>query len=127
MEGGHILEECLSKSKLEIQSNFDFFFELLEKHMFIEEKAIFTQEKQDDIIELSNIIARLFKEHDEIQNLLKNMKKAIKKGREFDFKGFKETLLNHKNYEDETVYPKLDKELDETSKEEIIGRINEIT
>jgi len=95
--------------------------------MFIEEKAIFTQEKQDEINELSQIITGLFKAHDRILAMVKDMRKAIKKGRDFDFIGFKEMLLDHKNYEDETVYPKLDQELDEATKEAIIVRINEIT
>ena len=50
--------------------------------------------------------------------MLKDMKKAIKNGRDFDLQSFKEMLLNHKNYEADTFYPKLDQELDEDTKEE---------
>jgi len=54
------------------------------------------------------------------------MKKSFKKKKAFDFQGFKELLMKHKDFEDEKVYPKFDQELDEADKRIIIYRINDI-
>jgi hemerythrin len=120
------LEDSLGKSTLEIKITFDSFLWELEKHLFTEEKAIFTQYESEDVTEISRIIAGLFKEHDKILAKLKDMRNAIKRGRDFDFLSFKEMLLIHKNYEADNFYPKLDQELDEDTKEKIVSRINEI-
>ncbi len=122
----HDLEESLGKSKVEVKQKFDKFVWELEKHIFTEEKVLFNQYKPDDVSEVARIISVLFNEHDKILAQVKDIKKAIRKERIFNFQGFKEMLMSHKDYEDEKVYPKFDRWLDEDTKKEIVSRINEI-
>lgn len=98
----------------------------LEKHLFTEERAIFTAYEPEDETEGYAMIPELIKEHNEIFDKLKVMKKSIKKRKTFDFHGFKKLLTKHKDFEDEKVYPKFDQELDEAEKKIIIHRINDI-
>ena len=65
-------------------------------------------------------------QHQNILKELKIFKLYIKKKKTFDFEGFKEMLMNHKNFEEANLYPKLEKELPESEKKLIIKRINDI-
>ena len=49
-----------------------------------------------------------------------------KKRRISGFYDFKKFLISHKKYEEKELYPKLDKELKDVEKKQIIKRINEI-
>lgn len=98
----------------------------LEKHIFIEEKAIFTSYEPENIAKDFAMIPELIKEHNIILNKLIVTKKEIKKKRTSNFQEFKDMLIKHKNFEEEKVYPKLDQVLDESEKKIIIKRINEI-
>jgi hypothetical protein len=97
-----------------------------EKHIFTEEKAIFTQYNPEDVVQGYEMVPELMKEHGELLNLLKKIKKDIKKRKTSGFQGFKKKLLEHKNFEEVNVYPSLDQELDESDKKIIIDRITEI-
>ena len=120
------LEKTIGQEKSIIMKTFHDFLWELEKHFFTEEKAIFTTYEPEENTEGHAMIPELIKEHNEIFDQLKIMKKRIKKDEEFDFKEFKILLMKHKNFEDEKLYPKLDLELDESEKRRIIRRINEI-
>lgn len=105
---------------------FDKFDWTLEKHFFTEEKAIFTSYEPENVTTGYAMLPELIKEHNEILNKLRVMRRNIKKRRPFDFYDFKVMLMNHKKFEEKEVYPKLDQELDESEKKVIIERINEI-
>ena len=105
---------------------FDKFEWNLEKHIFVEEKVIFLSFEQEYESESYDMIPKLMKDHNEILNQLKSIKKSIKKQKSIDFQEFKEILINHKNFENEKVYPQFDQELNKSSKKVIINRINEI-
>jgi hemerythrin-like domain-containing protein len=99
----------------------------LEKHVFVEEKAIFTTYNPEDVTEGYKMLPELTKQHNIILNKLSNMRQDILKRRSIqDISGFKEFLTRHKNYEEQEVYPQLDEALDESQKKIIIDRINEI-
>jgi hemerythrin superfamily protein len=98
----------------------------LEKHIFTEEKAIFTQYSPTDVTEGYAMVPTLIKEHNVILNKMDLLRKDIMKQRPIDFYAFKELLINHKNFEEEKVYPQLDQELDEIQKQRIVDRIKEI-
>ena len=98
----------------------------LEKHIFTEEKAIFTQYSPTNVTEGYAMVPNLIKEHNVILNKMDLLRKDIIKQRPIDFNSFKELLINHKNFEEEKVYPQLDQELDEIQKQRIIDRIKEI-
>lgn len=99
----------------------------LEKHLFVEEKAIFTIYNPEDVTEGYKMLPELTKQHNIILNKLSNMRQDIRKRRPIqDIFSFKEFLTRHKNYEEQEVYPQLDEALDESQKKIIIDRINEI-
>ncbi len=119
-------EKSIGQNEQTMMKAFNAFLWELEKHFFTEEKAIFIAYEPEDENEGYAMIPELIKEHEEIFDRLKVMKKSVKKKKVFDFQGFKELLKKHKDFEDEKVYPKFDQELDEEEKRIIIHRINEI-
>ena len=99
----------------------------LEKHIFIEEKAIFTSYNPDDIINGYKMLPELTKQHNYIINTLNNWREDIRKRRNItDVYSFREFIIKHKNFEEEKVYPKLEESLNEDVKQQIIAKIKEI-
>ena len=121
------LEQNIEKDAPKVAESFDRFEWNLEKHIFIEEKAIFTSYNPEDIIEGYKMLPELTKQHNILLNKLDLMRKDVRKKRDIsDITSFKEFLLNHKNFEEKNVYPKLNESLDEKQKRLIIKRVNEI-
>jgi hemerythrin superfamily protein len=99
----------------------------LEKHIFVEEKVIFTNYNPEDVTEGYRMLPELTKQHNFILNQLSNWRKEIVNKRKIDgFFKFKKALVNHKIFEENEVYPKLDQTLNESDKKLIIDRLNEI-
>ena len=119
-------EKSLVKDKKTIMSAFNEFVWGFEKHLFTEEKVLFISYDPEDKKEGYVFVPKLISDHNKLLDRLKTIKKNLKHNKVFDFNGFKELLLEHKNFEDESVYPVFDQELDESEKEIIVKRINEI-
>lgn len=128
------IEDLINKLEEETKNDFDsmekafikFEWEL-EKHIFTEEKAIFTSYNPEDIIEGYKMLPELTKQHNILLNKLDLMRKDIRKKRSIsDINEFKEYLLNHKNFEEKDVYPKLNESLPDEQKRLIIEKINDI-
>ncbi len=99
----------------------------LEKHIFTEEKAIFTSYNPEDVIEGYKMLPELTKQHNFIINTLNNWRDDIRKKRTLsDVYSFKEFVMRHKDFEEEKVYPQLDEGLSEEQKRHIVAKINEI-
>ena len=99
----------------------------LEKHIFTEEKAIFTNYNPSDVSEGYKMLPELTNQHNYIVNKLNNWRNDIKNKKMLtDVYSFKEFLVNHRKFEEETVYPKLNEFLSEEEKRHIIAKINEI-
>jgi iron-sulfur cluster repair protein YtfE (RIC family) len=98
----------------------------LEKHFFVEERAIFTSYNPDHVDEGYRLFLDLAKQHTKILEELAVLKKNIQKDITPDFTNFKSMLIKHKNHEEKNIYPVLDREIDEGEKRFIIERINEI-
>jgi hemerythrin-like domain-containing protein len=99
----------------------------LEKHLFVEEKAIFTTYSPEDVTEGYKMLPELMKQHNVILNKLSNIRQDVLKRRPIqDISSFIDFLTRHKDYEEREVYPKLDEALGESQKKFIIDRINEI-
>ena len=118
------IEKLLSEFKLSIGSpeaekRFDGFKWELEKHMFIEERAIFTFVKPEDNEDFA-AIPKLKREHDEILDLMESIEKDTK---EEDVSKLQNLLMKHKTFEDEVLYPKLDVELNAEQKKIIVDRL----
>lgn len=121
------LERNIEKEYPAVTELFNKFEWNLEKHIFIEEKVIFTSYNPDDIINGYKMLPELTKQHNVILNKLDLFRKDVRKKRKItDINGFKEFLLNHKNFEEKNVYPKLNESLDDQHKRLIIKKINDI-
>jgi hemerythrin-like domain-containing protein len=128
------IEELLNQ--LEEKSNEDFesmkktfikFEWELEKHIFTEEKAIFTSYTPEDTSEGYKMLPELTKQHNFILNKLNNWRKDIRNKRMLsDIYSFKVFITKHRNFEEEKVYPMLDQSLTEEEKKHIESKINEI-
>jgi hemerythrin-like domain-containing protein len=105
---------------------FDTFAWELEKHIFIEEKAIFSSYKPTNIVEGYKMVPELIQQHNDILNRLRVMRKDLMWQRPVNYTQFKEIIMVHKTFEEASLYPKLDQELDDVQKQEIIKRIREI-
>jgi hypothetical protein len=95
----------------------------LEKHFFLEEKAIFTFINTDDQ-ELYETSEKLLNEHRKILDTLNLLETDLISGKETDLDELKKRLIAHRDIEDDEFYPKLDIELDEQKKREIFNRIS---
>jgi hemerythrin-like domain-containing protein len=99
----------------------------LEKHIFTEEKAIFTSYAPENISEGYKMLPELTKQHNFILNKLNNWRKDIRnKNMISDIYSFKIYIIRHKNFEEEKVYPMLDQSLTDEEKRHIESKINEI-
>ena len=73
------------------------------------------------------MLPELTKQHNFILNQLSNWRKDLVNKDKIDgFYKFKKVLINHKIFEENEVYPKLDQSLADSDKKLIIGRLNEI-
>jgi hemerythrin superfamily protein len=126
-----LIDNLDKKNKLDYESMREAFnkFEWeLEKHIFTEEKAIFTSYNPKDITEGYKMLPELTKQHNYIINTLNNWREEVRKKRILtDIYSFKEFIIKHKNFEEEKVYPKLDESLNDDVKKSIIAKINEIS
>lgn len=95
----------------------------LEKHFFLEEKAIF-QLHYSKNEESNKIKDKLKKEHDELLEKLGEIGENIKNKKKVDFFEFRKLLLKHKDFENVTFYPRLDNELDDSRKKMICERLS---
>ena len=99
----------------------------LEKHIFTEEKAIFTDYDPSNVLEGYKMLPELTKQHNYIVNTLNNWRDDIRNHRNIkDVYSLKEFLSKHRDFEEEKVYPKLDEALNEEQKRNIMAKINEI-
>tara|TARA_Y100000034_G_scaffold44576_1_gene54708 strand:- start:5592 stop:6014 length:423 start_codon:yes stop_codon:yes gene_type:complete len=93
----------------------------LEKHFFMEEKAIFSFDIKEQ--ETSAMLADVMEEHIQILDMLKEIEAKLLKKEDIDLSKLKEFHTKHKNFEDQTLYPKLDEVLSDEQKEQIIERV----
>jgi hypothetical protein len=97
----------------------------IEKHFFVEEKAIFTF-SQDISGGIVSDVFRLLDEHGRILNLLKDAEDGPKENTLFVFFKINKLLKSHEKLEEEKFYPELDQRLNDQQKEELIERIKEV-
>jgi hemerythrin-like domain-containing protein len=121
------LEEATKEDFESMVKAFNKFEWELEKHIFTEEKAIFTSYNPEDVIEGYKMLPELTKQHNYIINTLNNWRDDIRKKRTLsDVYSLKEFIIKHKDFEEQKVYPKLDEGLNEEQKMKIVSKINEI-
>ncbi len=94
----------------------------LQKHFFIEEKAIL-QLKYFEKEETNLIKNQLKGEHVILEQELDKLEENLEKNQELDLSEFKDLLTRHRNFEDDILYPRLDRELDLAKKMRILEQI----
>lgn len=123
----HDFKEKSSKQDADLMPSFHRFEWALEKHLFAEEKAIFTMYTPEDVQEGYKMLPELTKQHNVLLNKLSLIREDIRKKHiPKDLTSFSELLLSHKNYEEEHLYPKLDDALSDVEKKSVIDKINDI-
>lgn len=98
----------------------------LEKHFFVEERAIFASYKPEEPDKEYEYFSDLMNQHTEILEKIESLRKKLQTRKPFDLSEIKKLLVKHKTFEEKHVYPILDQEIDEGEKRFIIERINEI-
>jgi len=120
------VEKSIGMELISTMKVFDTFEWELEKHIFIEEKAVFSSYKPTNIVEGYKMVPELIQQHNDILNRLQVMRKNLMWQRPVHYDEFKELIMAHKTFEEVSLYPKLDQELDASQKEEIMKKIREI-
>jgi len=125
-----LIDDLEKKSKMDfdaMQESFNKFEWELEKHIFTEEKAIFTNYSPEDVTEGYRMLPELTEQHNFIVNKLNNWRDDIRRRKMLtDVYSFKEFLVNHRRFEEEKVYPRLDQSLSDEEKRHIVAKINEM-
>jgi len=121
------LEKDMDKDFKTMKKSFHNFEWELEKHIFIEEKAIFTYYSPTDTSYGYKMLPLVTKQHNYILNMLNNWRKDIVKNHFIsNITELKEFIIKHKEYEEKELYPKLDESVDENEKKHIIDKIGQI-
>lgn len=127
------LMNYLKDVKNNLESDFEVLLKLfntfewnLEKHFFVEERAIFTSYNPDYIEDGHQLFTNLSKQHTTILEKVESLRKRLRMGKSIDVSDLEEILLKHKTYEEKKVYPVLDFEISEGEKRFMIERINEV-
>jgi iron-sulfur cluster repair protein YtfE (RIC family) len=122
----HDVEASMNIELVSLLKVFDTFEWALEKHIFTEEKAIFTSYSPKNITEGYKMVPELVQQHNDLLNRVRLMRKELMWNRPVQFHEFKELINAHRAYEEQSLYPKLDQELSDSQKQEIITKIREI-
>ena len=117
-------DEAKEKSSRAVSSLYDLTWEM-KKHFFAEENAIFDFLPLKSM-EIFNIINALKEEHIIMLNDLKKFSDNLARITDDEIENFYQLLENHRKIEEKNLYPRLDKELRDIQKKQIISRINEI-
>jgi hemerythrin superfamily protein len=121
------IQSNINKDFKSLQKSFNEFDWKFEKHLFVEERAIYSSDAPIDIVKKYPIILELFEEHIVLLDILSEIKRDLLRNQTVDISKFIRLLKNHKDFEEENVYPRLDKELNESQKNLIFMKINEIS
>lgn len=100
----------------------------LEKHLFMEERAIFTFLRHEDNEDFA-AIPELKKDHDMILEKMDSIEEGLRKKQNLteDVTDLCNILIKHKSFEDDKIYPKLDAELNDKQKKEILERLKDFS
>ena len=120
-------EENSKKGYNAMKKSFNRFEWKLEKHIFVEERAVFTEYLPKEESEGYKMLPVVTKHHDFILNKLNKLRNDVQNRRNItDVSELKEFLIKHWEYEEMELYPKIDETLDEGQKKHIIDRIEQI-
>lgn len=116
------LSEIITKEPDKAGQAFRDFKWAFHNHIAIEENAIFQGLTTSEVSEYGKI-RDVINEHRELLEMLETIEKDIGSGKEISMDNFAARLLEHRDFEDNTLYPMLDQQLDEGHKKMILARI----
>lgn len=114
----------IEKKSPDVNKKFIEFKWNVEKHFFVEEKAIF--EAYSDKVDVGTREVSLIAEHRLMTSMLRDYDKLLSKGKMPDFSEFKKIILHHQQIEDDFFYTGLENNLNEDEKVEILEKTAEI-
>jgi len=120
MIGGLINKVVESKDK----EDFKKMMWALEKHLFVEEKAVLMSYRPTDD-EGKKMIAHVLEDHVKILDIVHNLEISFDSC-EVDFNELEAFLKNHEILEETILYPRLDKEMPEDDRQVLIDRIKSV-
>jgi len=94
----------------------------LTAHLAVEEKIIFINynpETEED----AGMMEKILEEHRELISLMDDIEDRLNDGKDVDISHLKRMLIEHRNFEDEVLYPMLDNKIDENTKKQIITKL----
>jgi hemerythrin-like domain-containing protein len=129
-----LLERLLGKVEENLGKDYKFIIDVFdelkwefEKHVFIEERAIFKFFNPTKEENYYDVVPNLIKEHNSLLEILNEIEDdlAVKDIKDIaeDVTEFKNLLIKHKEFEEKSFYPDLVNKLDESQKERIIKKI----
>ena len=120
------VENNLGRDSTVLSNAFNRFQWNIEKHFFTEEKAIFISYNPDDPDKDYTNFSELMDQHTMILDEIQTLREKLQEGIGFDVTTLKTLLMEHKTFEEESIYSMLDQEIDVCEKRVIIDRIQEI-
>ncbi len=109
-----------------LSNSFNTFQWNLEKHFFVEERAIFISYNPDEPDKQYDFFSDLMDQHAEILGIIESLRKKLQKREPLDLNELKKVLVKHKTFEEKNIYPVIDQEIAEGEKRFIIDRIQDI-
>ena len=120
------VEQNINKDFNLMKNSFHRFQWNLEKHFFVEERAIFLSYFPDESSENYHYFSELMDQHEKIFDSIKSMRNKLEILERNELMNFKKMLIKHKNFEEKQIYPVIDEEIDESEKQYIIDRIRDV-
>lgn len=120
-----VFKNDLTKEPGSAENSLNKFSWELEKHFFVEERAIFKFCGSPDS-EICQIVQELIQEHSIMLEMLNEIKNDLVIGKNIEISSFLILLEKHRNTEEKKLYPKIDQEFSQENKDIIISKINEI-
>jgi len=111
------------EDKMRALESFNRFKLNLEKHFMIEEKAIVQMLNNISGMEVNNTF-RLMEEHGRIMAMMRKVEDDISQGDYSKVTALMSLLEEHSDFENQTFYPSLDKNLSDDRKKEIIEKVS---
>lgn len=119
----HVFEQSDGDSKF---GSFDTLKWNLEEHISAEENVVFASFNDKEKKEQYNLFVEISRQHTLVLNELAALHEQMYRGMNVDGFQLREQLIKHQKFEEQLLYPRLDKELTEEERYSILDRIPEI-
>lgn len=120
------VEQSINEDFNLMKNSFHRFQWNLEKHFFVEERAIFLSYFPNESSEDYHYFSELMDQHEKIFETINTIRNKLKILERNELMNFKKMLIKHKNFEEKQIYPVIDAEIDESEKQYIINRIRDV-